>query len=69
MQEAITLRRAGAILQRPTDVAQFGFVFTVDEVDRHILRTDAMIAAKRTLSDAAWAKRATYDLKPHARKA
>ena len=63
MEEAVTLRRADVILKRPTDLAQFGFVFTVDEVDRHILRTDAMIAAKRTLSDAAWAKRATYDLK------
>ena len=69
MEEAVTLRSADVILKRPTDLAQFGFVFTVDEVDRHILRTDAMSAAKRTLSDAAWAKRATYDLKPHARKA
>ena len=69
MQEAIILRRADVILNRPTDFAPFGFVFTVDEVDRHILRTDAMIAAKRTLSDAAWAKRATYDLKPHGPKA
>jgi len=56
MQEAITLRRAGAILQRPTDVAQFGFVFTVDEVDRRIHYEHAHTAAKEALSDAAWAK-------------
>ena len=69
MQDAITLRRADVILQRPTDLAKFGFVFTVDEVDRRIQRDDAMTAAKRTLSGAAWAKRPTYDLKPVDRKA
>ena len=69
MQEGITLRRAGVILRHPTDLAQFGFVFTVDEVDRHIHREDSMSAAKKTLSDAAWAKRATWSVKPLDRKA
>jgi len=69
MQDAITLRRADVILQRPTDLAQFGFVFTVDEVDRRIHRDDAQTAAKKTLSDAAWAKRSRYGLKPLDRKA
>jgi len=69
MAQAVTLRRADVILKRPTDLARFGFVFTVDQVDRQILRTDAMAAAKRTLSDAASARRAPYDLKPRDRKA
>jgi len=69
MQEAIILRRADVILNRPTDFAPFGFVFTVDEVDRCIHRNDSLSAAKKALSDAAWAKRATFDLKPLDRKA
>jgi len=69
MQEAIILRRADVILNRPTDFAPFGFVFTVDEVDRRIHRDDAQTAAKKALSDAAWAKRPTFDLKPLDRKA
>src|SRR4051794_28099361 len=69
MEEAMILRRADVILGRPTNLAQFGFVFTVDEVDRRIHREDAQTAAKKALSDAAWAKRATYDVKPLDRKA
>jgi len=69
MEQAAVLRRADVILKRPTDLAQFGFVFTVDEVDRHIHREDSMSAAKKTLSDAAWAKRATWSVKPLDRKA
>jgi len=68
MLEAITHRRADVILQRPTDLAQFGFVFTVDEVDHRIRRDDALSAAKRALSDAAEAKRPFYGLKPLDRK-
>ena len=69
MQDAIVVRRADIILNRPSDFAQFGFVFTVDEVDRRICRDDAQAAAKKAFSNAAWAKRATCDLKPLDRKA
>ena len=46
MEQAVILRRADVILKRPTDLAQFGFVFTVHEVDRHIHLADAFTAAK-----------------------
>jgi len=57
MEQAAILRRADIILKRPTDLAQFGFVFTVDKVDRYIGREDALSAAIATLTNAGMANR------------
>jgi hypothetical protein len=51
MQEAATLRRADLILQRPSNLAAFGFVFTLDEVDDWIRREDTLEAARVTVAD------------------
>jgi len=51
MQEAATLRRADLILQRPSNLAEFGFVFTLDEVDDWIRREDTLEAARVTVAE------------------
>jgi hypothetical protein len=51
MESAATLRRADIILKRPTDLAQFGFVFTLDDVDAWIRDTDALASAHQTIRD------------------
>jgi len=57
MEQAAILRRADILLKRPTDLAQFGFVFTLEKVDRYIGREDALSAAKATLTNAGMANR------------
>jgi hypothetical protein len=48
-ESAATLRRADLILNRPTDLAAFGFVFSNQEIDRYIQQKDALENARRTV--------------------
>ena len=49
MAEAATIRRADILRKQTTDLAKFGFVFTIEEIDLQIRREDALIEAMRTL--------------------
>ena len=51
-ETAATLRMADIINERPTDLAQFGFVFSVEEVDSWIRDETALAAAQGTIAAA-----------------
>lgn len=50
MQTAALIRRADLLNRRPTDLSQFGFVFSVDEIDGWIHYEDTLDAAQNTLA-------------------
>ena len=50
--DAATIRRADVILNRPTDLAANGFVFSTAQIDEYIRRKDALENAKRTVAQA-----------------
>ena len=52
LEEAATLRRADLILNRPSDLAANGFVFSTAEIDEYIRRKDALTTAERTVAQA-----------------
>jgi hypothetical protein len=51
-EAAATIRRADLILNRPTDLAANGFVFSTAQIDEYIRRKDALENAKRTVAQA-----------------
>jgi hypothetical protein len=51
-EAAATIRRADLILNRPTDLAANGFVFSTAQIDEYIRRKDALENAKRTVAHA-----------------
>ena len=57
-EHAAAIRRADVILNRPTDLAAFGFVFTTAQIDEYIRRKDALENAKRTVAQAERTRRA-----------
>jgi len=57
-EHAATIRRADVILNRPTDLAAFGFVFSTAQIDEYIRRKDALENAKRTVGQAERTRRA-----------
>jgi hypothetical protein len=51
-EAAATIRRADLILNRPTDLATNGFVFSTAQIDEYIRRKDALENARRTVAQA-----------------
>ena len=49
LEQAMLIRRADKMQKRPTDFKVFGFDFTVEEIDKEIMREDALLQAKRTI--------------------
>jgi hypothetical protein len=43
------IRRADMMQKRPTNFKVFGFDFTVEEIDKEIMRDDALVQARRTI--------------------
>ncbi len=55
MKDAMTLRRADKLKELPTDFKAIGFDFSVPEVEAAITREDAILRARKTVSQqAAW---------------
>ena len=51
-EAAATIRRADIILNRSTDLAANGFVFSIAQIDEYIRRKDALESARRTVAQA-----------------
>ena len=49
LEKAMLIRRADMMQKRPTDFKVFGFDFTVEEIDKEIMRDDTLVQAKRTI--------------------
>jgi hypothetical protein len=53
MKDAMTLRRADKLKERPTDFKAVGFDFSVQEVEVAITREDTLLRARKTVSQQA----------------
>jgi hypothetical protein len=55
MKDAMTIRRADKLKERPTDFKAIGFDLSVQEVEAAITREDTLLRARKTVSQqAAW---------------
>ena len=55
MKDAMTIRRADKLKERPTDFKAIGFDLSVQEVDAAITREDTLLRARKIVSQqTAW---------------